>query len=88
MTLLKRIESFLAVWRVMLPHIPAPTPKDTTHWLNYSDEIVEAAIFRTGKFSAPKLSAGFDPSQAYRYATATARIMAEHAANGTQREAQ
>jgi hypothetical protein len=80
MTLLKRIESLLAVWRVMLPHIPAPTPEDTAHWLNYSDEIVEAAIFRTGKkFAAPKLSAGFDPSQAYRYATATARIMAERA---------
>ena len=70
MTLIQRIDALLAVWRVMLPHIAPPARESAAHWLNYSDDIVEAAIFRTGKkFAASKLSAGFDPAQAYRYAT-------------------
>jgi hypothetical protein len=38
---------------------------------------VEQAILRTGKkFSADKVTADFDPAQAYRYTTGTARMMA------------
>ena len=80
MNLIERINSLLAVWRVALPHIPAPAPDNVAHWLNYPNLIVEAAILRTArKFSQDKLSADFIPSQAYKYTTSTARIMTQRA---------
>jgi hypothetical protein len=80
MTLVQRIDSLLATWRVLLPHIPAPTPENATRWLHYPDTAVEAAILRTAqKFAAPKLVSGFEPLQAYRYTTSTARNMAARA---------
>jgi hypothetical protein len=64
----------------MLPHVPPPAPEGATHWLNYPDAVVEKAILRTAqKFSVQKLSADFVPAAAYRYTTATARIMAAKA---------
>ena len=86
MTLLERIDSLLATWRVMLPHIPPPAPEGATHWLNYPDSVVEQAIFRTSKkFLVSKISADFVPAQAYKYATATARIMAAKAQEAAQK---
>jgi hypothetical protein len=80
MSLIERINSLLAVWRVALPHIPAPAPESVTHWLNYPNVIVEAAILRTArKFSREKLNADFTPASAHRYVTSTARIMNERA---------
>jgi hypothetical protein len=80
MTLVQRVDALLQVWKLVLPHIPAPAATDATRWLNYPDSIVEQAIFRTGKKFLPiKLSADLDPAQAYRYATATARTMAARA---------
>jgi hypothetical protein len=80
MTLIERIDSLLAVWRIAVPHIPAPAPESVTHWLNYPNVIVEAAILRTArKFSPGKSSADFNPAQAYKYTTSTARIMNQRA---------
>ena len=80
MTLIERIDSLLAVWRVTVPHITPPAPESVTHWLNYPDAIVEAAILRTArKFSPGKSSADLNPSHAYRYTTSTARIMTQRA---------
>lgn len=77
MTLLQRVDTFLATWRLLLPHLPPPTPEDAVRWLHYADTIVEQAILRTSKkFAAYKIDARFNPSKAHRYATATARIMA------------
>jgi len=81
MTILERIAHFQKVWRVLLPHLPEPTTADVALWLNYGDKVVEQAIFRTGKKFAPtKVDASFDPRQAYRYATGTAKIMATEVA--------
>jgi hypothetical protein len=80
MTLIERIDSLLAVWRIAVPHIPAPAPESAMHWLNYPNAIVEAAIMRTArKFSREKLSADFTPTAAYRYVTSTARVMNQRA---------
>jgi hypothetical protein len=80
MTLIERIDSLLAVWRIAVPHIPAPAPESAMHWLNYPNAIVEAAIMRTArKFSPGKSSADLNPSHAYRYTTSTARIMTQRA---------
>lgn len=91
MILIQRVDGLLATWRLLLPHVPAPTPENATRWLHYPDMVVEAAILRTAqKFSREKLGAGFDPLQAYRYTTSTARNMATKAleeASSNQREA-
>ena len=80
MTLVQRIDGLLQAWKLVMPHIPAPAPESATHWLNYPDAVVEQAIFRTSKkFLVSKISADFVPAQAYKYATATARIMAAKA---------
>jgi hypothetical protein len=77
MTLIQRVDGLLATWRLLLPHVPPPEPEDAARWLNYPDEIVEQAIFRTRKkFAAHKIDARFDPCRAHQYATATARTMA------------
>jgi hypothetical protein len=88
MTFVQRVDGLLATWRLLLPHVPAPTPENATRWLHYSDTVVESAILRTAqKFSQEKLSTGFEPSLAYRYTTSTARNMTARAAaaSGTER---
>jgi hypothetical protein len=92
MTLVERISSLTLAWRTVLPYLPEPQPTDVARWCVYADEIAEAAIIRTSKkFTASKLSADFDPSLAYRYVTATARIMAANgaeSASGNQKAAE
>jgi hypothetical protein len=76
MNLLKRLDALMELWRTLIPHIAPPVQADASRWLNYSDEAVEQAILRTSKkFAASKIAADFDPSDAYRYATGTARIL-------------
>jgi hypothetical protein len=92
MTLVQRVDSLLATWRLLLPHVPAPTPENATRWLHYPDAVVESAILRTAqKFSQEKLSANFEPSLAYKYTTSTARNMvvrAAESASGNQKAAE
>jgi hypothetical protein len=77
MTILEKIAHLQHVWRVVLPHITEPSPEDAAHWCSYPLEAVESAILRTGKrFSKSRLTPGFDPHDAHRYATAVARSMA------------
>jgi len=74
---LERIEYLQRVWRIVLPPVPAPLSEDIAKWCNYADCVIEQAIFRTGKkFAVTKVDpANFDPLQAYRYVTGTARHM-------------
>lgn len=74
MTILERIETYRKVWRIVLPHLAEPSPEDVARWAVYPIDAVEAAILRTGRrFARSKISIQFDPQQAYRYVTATAR---------------
>jgi hypothetical protein len=77
MTVFDRIENFLALWRLAVPHLPEPTPAAVIHWCRYPDSAVEQAILRTGqKFAQPRIEPDFAPDKAYRYVTGTARVMA------------
>ncbi len=81
MTILERITFYQRIWRAVVPHLPVPSPQDAGRWVVYPEETVEAAILRTAKrFAESKLPAGFDPKQAYRYTTGTARSIAQRAA--------
>jgi hypothetical protein len=74
MTLLEKISYFQKVWRLTLPHIEPPSPEDAVRWCPYSVDTVETALLRTARRFAPaKITEGFQPQQAYKYATAIAR---------------
>ena len=79
MNLLQRVDTITKVWRILVPHLPEPSAETIGRWLNYPDSAVEAAIVRTArKFSPAKVNlATFDPVQAYRYTTGTAKLIAE-----------
>ena len=81
MTILEKINHFQKVWEAALPHLPAPAPQDAARWCNYPVATVESAILRTAKrFSVGKVAANFDPHQAYRYVTGTARSISQRLA--------
>lgn len=81
MTILEKVAHFREIWRIALPHIPAPAPEDVVHWCHYEPVTVEAAILRTAqKFAEKKLPQGFTPSSAYRYVTSTARSITQRQA--------
>lgn len=78
MNLIQRIDLYGQMWRLVMPHIPEPTPEDAARWGLYPTTAVEAAILRTSKrFARTKLAPEFVPQQAYRYVTATARSIAQ-----------
>lgn len=78
MNVLEKVKYFAKVWQLALPHIPPPAPEDAARWAVYSSVAVEAAILRTAKRFAPaRITHDFVPVQAYRYATATARSIAQ-----------
>ena len=77
MNLIERTELYRRMWRLTLPHVPEPSPQDAARWGLYPAHAVEAAILRTAMRFAPiKVTTGFDPQQAYRYVTGTARSIA------------
>lgn len=79
MNLIERVELYLKMWRLTLPHISEPPSEDAARWGLYPMHVVEAAILRTGKrFARTKITPDFVPEQAYRYATATARSIASY----------
>lgn len=86
MNLLQRVENITKVWQIMVPHLPAPSPETIGRWLFYPDAAIEAAIVRTAsKFKRSKIEpATFDPVQAYRYTTGTAKLIAEQGKAGAK----
>ena len=78
MKALDTIREYRTLWALVLPHITTPGPEDVARWCDYPTEAVEHAILRTAKrFAREKVKPGFDPLTAYKYATATARSIAE-----------
>ena len=78
MTILDKIKFFRQVWRILLPHLTEPAAQDAARWGIYPPEAVEAALLRTAKrFARNRVPESFDPQQAYRYVTATARSIAQ-----------
>jgi hypothetical protein len=84
MSLLQRVDTITRVWQMMVPHLPAPSTETVGRWLFYPDAAIEAAIMRTAsKFKREKIDlATFDPIQAYRYTTGTAKLIAEQTRAG------
>jgi len=78
MNLIERVSLYLKTWKMVLPHVAPPPPEDAARWGLYPSYVVEAAILRTSKRFAPaRLGLDFVPQQAYKYATATARAIAD-----------
>jgi hypothetical protein len=79
MNLLQRVDTITKVWKIMLPHLPEPSAETIGRWLFYPDSAIEAAIVRTAsKFKRNRIDlATFDPVQAYRYTTGTAKLIAD-----------
>lgn len=78
MNILERVEHYRKVWQLVLPHVTVPSREDAVRWGVYPRPAVEAAILRTSKRFAPaRITQDFVPEQAYRYATATARAIAQ-----------
>jgi hypothetical protein len=74
MTLLEKYDRYVKLWRVVLPHVVDPSIQDAARWSDYSPEIVERAILRTGRRFAPdKITPTFRPDEAYRYVSAVAK---------------
>lgn len=78
MSALEQIKQYQALWTTVIPHIKAPPPEDVARWFAFSTNAVEHAVMRTARrFAREKIGPTFDPTQAYKYATATARNIAE-----------
>lgn len=78
MNLLERVAYFQRVWKTTLPHLRTPSTEDAARWCVYPTDAVENALLRTAKrFSPARIAESFDVRQAYRYATATARSIAQ-----------
>jgi hypothetical protein len=75
---LEQITQYQTLWAAVIPHIPPPSPEDVARWFGYQPSAVEHAIMRTARrFARDKVVPDFDPVQAYRFATATARSIAD-----------
>jgi hypothetical protein len=76
MRAVQRIEEFLKLWRVILPHLPEPSLRDAGRWAIYTDDAVEGAILRAGqRYSPERVGPAFDPTQAYKYVTTVAKAL-------------
>ena len=80
MTALEQIEQHRILWGLALPHLPTPDPQIVVRWVEYPLQSVEHAILRTAKrFTREKVGSDFDPNQAYRFVTGTARQISKQA---------
>ena len=78
MNLIQQIDLYRKTWRLLLPHVPVPPPEDAARWAAYPSSAVESALLRTSKRFAPaRITPDFVPQRAYKYATATARAIAQ-----------
>lgn len=82
--ILQRIDNITRAWQLMVPHLPAPPTETVGRWLFYPDAAIEQAIMRVAsKFKRANIDLRtFDPNQAYRYVTGTARLIAEQTRAG------
>jgi hypothetical protein len=73
---IQRIEEFLKLWRVILPHLPEPSLRDAGRWAIYTDDAVEGAILRAGqRYSPERVGPAFDPTQAHRYVSIVSKAL-------------
>lgn len=76
MQLAEKLDYFIRLWRVVVPHIAEPSPQDVARWCEYDTAVAEGAILRTARrFAEGKVRHGFSPEEAYRYTTGVARSM-------------
>jgi hypothetical protein len=69
MTLLEKIKSYVELWDMVLPHVPAPEPVQLNMWLvMYPERIVEAGIQRAAQKYRAALAPDPDPQMVYKYA--------------------
>jgi hypothetical protein len=69
MTLIDKIKSYVELWQMILPHVPAPEPVQLNMWLvMYPERIVEAGIQRASQKYREALFPDPDPQMVYRYA--------------------
>jgi hypothetical protein len=77
MNVIEKMAYYQQVWKVALPHLPVPLPKDIRHWTDIDPTAVEAAILQaSNRFAEHRTTGQFDVSLAYRWVTATARARA------------
>ena len=71
MTLIDKIKSYVELWQMILPHVPAPEPVQLNMWLvMYPERIVEAGIQRASQKYREALFPDPDPQMVYRYGEA------------------
>jgi hypothetical protein len=74
MNVIEKIAYYQQVWKVSLPHLPTPLPKDIRYWAEIDPQIVEATILQaSNRFAANRIGEQFDVTQVYRWVTGTAR---------------
>jgi hypothetical protein len=73
MNVIDKIAHYQQVWRMSLPHLAVPLPKDIRYWVEIDPQIVEATILQaSARFAASRIDDQFDVTLAYRWVTGTA----------------